>query len=145
MSAVRELAFELTQLPSEQREGLLAELPPERRTVIVSLMAEIGVQLARSTNASRSFEQHLEAQAHAPAALLQLTETQMRLLLGAEHPTVQQHVAAGVRRSQLNDLGPAVASAIAEYLERRLEASESAGPEPRRPRRFWHKLLRMER
>ena len=145
MSALRELAFELTQLPSKQCEGLLAELPPERRSVIESLMAEVDAQLARSTNAGQSFEQHLEAQARAPAALLQLNESQMRLLLGMEHPTVQQHVAASFRRSQLNDLGPAVASVVAEYLERRLERSEIAGPEPRRPRRFWHKLLRMDR
>lgn len=144
---VRALACELSQVRRELRDELLAELPDEQRAVIASLLAEIEAHLGRSTSEPRHFEQHLcRAEVQGSQPLLQLNEGQVRLLLGAEHPAVQQHIAASVRRSQLNEFGPAVAQAIFGHLTRRLESNGIGGAaDAQRPRRFWRRLLRAER
>jgi len=142
MTSGRGLAFELSQLPVAQREQLLAELPPEARARMESLLGEISSLLGRP---ARDFESHLETATAQPSSLSTLNDGQIRLLLSAEAPSVQRRVSGLVRSNQLNELAPAVASVLSAYLARKVQANEIRGDVAPLSTRGWWKWKRATR
>lgn len=150
MSA-RQLAVDLSFLPVAEREQLLAELPPQRRSELHALLEEVaGLQQApgrkqrsdRSRPMNDQFESHLvEAEAEArTSSFAHLNDGQLRLLLVAEHPAVQRRIATAVRDGRLAGLAPAVTSVVAGYLDRKVQANDiRPSREPEHPRRWWQR------
>jgi len=146
---VRELAVELSQLKPKDRARLLAELPPERRADIEQMLTDIE-SLLKPAAAPRSFEAHLDGESKRPAerqpdeeSFASFNEGQIRLLLGTEHPAVQQRVIRLVRSRQLGSLATAVRSVVQEHLSQRLSATHlHAGSGRVKAARWWHRLGR---
>lgn len=148
----RELALELAQLKSSDRDALLVELPPHKRAELLALIEEITGLIEGGKG---RFEVHLDvldesrpvaassAPPSAAARLARLNDGQLRLLLGQESSGVQRRLTAAIRSGVHSPLPPAVNTIVMDYLARRCETSEVASPSEKR--RSWWSLFRRER
>lgn len=137
MSA-RKLALDLMQLKSRERERLLADLPPHRREELKELMREA---TALAKGEQLPFEDHLHAaeksERRPGARLAALNEGQLRILLGAEPPAVQQRVVEAIRSGEVESWPPSVRRVVLAWLRAHLHASSVAAPEQPVSRSFW--------
>lgn len=134
---VRELAFEVSQLSARDRAALLAELPRERRAVVERTMQEMDAQLGRT---KPNFDAQFELATNAVAVQLRrLNAGQLRLLLSAEHPSVQSGLSDAIRHTRLQELPPAVRPIVEDFLEQRLRAIDMEAGHAVRPRTKWWK------
>ena len=139
----RELAVELMGLESRERERLLAELPAPRRAEMVALMREAG---RASRDPAPGFEAHLQDAERAQrrdVSFDHLNDGQLRLLLSAEQPSVQQRIIAAVRSGDMDSWPPSVRRVVLAWLRSRQHSSSvplsaEVRTKPERPWSRWH-------
>jgi hypothetical protein len=139
----RELAMELMQLVSRDRERLLAELPADRRAAMRDLIREAALVADGSV---APFETHLQvaesvtstAIAKSPEVeLARLNDGQLRILLSTEQPAVQQRVIKALRSGVIDAWPPAVRRVVLAWLQSHQGTSSIAAPEKPHSKARW--------
>lgn len=155
-TTARALALDLNELRPEEREVLLAELPPERRAELNTLIEEIE-RLAHAPQ--ESFAAHWDRTDDDVSndvtisagttthdcrpgieTLRRLNDGQLRALLANEPPSVRLRILAMLRSSELIELPASLRKAVTDHLVQRWASSGLHTESPARRSRWWQAL-----
>lgn len=142
----RELALDLMQLDPPSRNELLAELPAHKRAEMMALIHEAETVLQPPTPIFETQLQEAEKARKCSLGFEQLNEGQLRLLLSAEPPSVQQRVVRALRTGEFDRWPASVREVVIATLRLHQQSSQISVQEGGLVRpRWWQRLSRRKR
>jgi len=152
-TTARALALDLNELRPKEREALLAELPPEQRAELNTLIEEIE-RLAHAPQ--ESFAAHWDRPDEEASddvttstkhdcrrgieTLRRLNDGQLRALLANEPSSVRLRILAMLRSSELIELPASLRKAVTDHLVRQWASSDLHTESHTQRPRWWQAL-----